>query len=523
MHAILIGLHYSEVLQVDSKNDIEESKRWFIAIAVMLVTVMEVLDMTIVNVALPAMTGSLSATTDQITWVLTSYVVSAAIMMPLTGFLINRIGSKKLLLLNIVGFLLSSMLCGMATSLTMMVLFRIMQGVFGAALVPLSQYILRNTFPPDQIMKAMAIWGVGIMTAPVLGPTIGGYITEIANWRWIFYINIPVCALAFFMCLRLIKETEIKIIKIDWLGILLLALGIGSLQIFLDRGNTVDWFDAASIRWLFMMTISALAIFIYRGMKINNNIINLHLFLDRNFSLGCALLALFCAGMLGILTLQPLLMENLMNYPPDLAGVVMAPRGIASAVAMACVPLLVKNIDTRFIIAIGIILCGIGTYAMTLLNLEISVMPFILLGIVQGLGMGLFFVPISSITFATLQRSDYAEATGLFSFWRSLGVSIGISLLSTLITREGQINWNTLNNNIQNFNPNLQYWLTQHHGQLNNSITLQQLTEQVSQQANAIAFLDAFYAVTIGFFLMVPLVFLFKKPASGNSSGLGHL
>jgi MFS transporter, DHA2 family, multidrug resistance protein len=495
-------------------NDSEYTKRWFIAIAVMLVTVMEVLDMTIVNVALPAMTGSLSATTDQITWVLTSYVVSAAIMMPLTGFLINRIGSKKLLLLNIVGFLLSSMLCGMAISLNMMVVFRIMQGIFGAALVPLSQYILRNTFPPDQIMKAMAIWGVGIMTAPVLGPTIGGYITEITNWRWIFYINIPVCALAFFMCVRLIKETEIKIVKIDWLGIFLLALGIGSLQIFLDRGNTVDWFDAASIRWLFISTFSALGIFIYRGMKISHNIINLRLFLNRNFSLGCLLLALFCAGMLGVLTLQPLLMENLMNYPPDLAG--------ASALAMACVPLLVKNIDTRFVIAIGIILCGVGTYAMTLLNLEISTMPFIILGIIQGLGMGLFFVPISSITFATLQKSDYAEATGLFSFWRSLGVSIGISLLSTLITREGQINWNALSSNIQNFNPNLHYWLAQHHGQLNNPITLQQLTDQVSQQANAIAFLDAFYAVTVSFFLMLPLVFLFKKPAPDSAIPLNH-
>jgi len=484
--------------------EMTETRRWLIVIAVMLATILEILDSTIVSISLPQMMGSFGATTDEITWILTSYIVSSAIIMPLSGFLINRLGSKKLLLINIIGFLIASMLCGIAASLSEMVLFRIFQGIFGASLVPLSQFILRNTFPPEQIMKAMAIWAVGIMAAPVLGPTLGGYITENLNWRWIFYVNLPFCLIAIVMCLKFIPETAIQKIKIDRLGIFLLIVSVTSLQIFLDRGNSAGWFESNSILYLFILFILSFTIFIFHGLKSADPVINLKLFSNRNFSASCLMLALFAAGIIGVLSIQPLMMENLMNYPPDFAGLVMAPRGIASAIAMGFIPKLSRHINDRTLISSGIIFCAAGTYFMSLLNLYVDPMVFVWIGILQGIGMGLFFVPISKLAFITLLPKDFGEAAGIFSFGRNLGTSIGISLLSTLLTRENQINWNALHANISPFNPTLAYY----HLDLHNPVTLKLLTHQITQQAGAISFLDAYHAVTLAFILMLPLVFL---------------
>lgn len=500
-------------------QSINSSQRWLITFAVMLVTIVEVLDMTIVNIALPDMMGSLSASSEQITWIITSYVVSSAIIMPLTGFLINFLGRKKLLLINIVGFLITSALCGIATSLQEIVIFRTLQGIFGASLVPLSQYILRDTFPPDQLVKAMAIWGIGIMAGPVLGPTIGGFITEHFSWRWIFYINIPVCFLAFILSSHVISETPTHNTKLDLPGLLLMAVGVGALQIFLDRGNTVDWFSSSSIRWLCLLFTGSLILFIIRGVALGkNNIINLSLFKNRNFTTGCLLLTLFGSSIFGIIALQPLLMENLMSYPSDLSGLIMAPRGVASAFGMALVTKLAKRFDLRTVITVGISCCAIGTYLMTQFNLVMSYTTFIGCSILQGFGMGLFFIPISTITFATLPHNDYAEASGLFSFWRSLGISIGVSSLSTLLSRQTQINWHRLNAHITHFNPNLHLWLSHHHFTLSDKTTLKLLTGQIAQQATMIGFINTFYAVTFGFIIMLPLVWLLKKPKEQDSS-----
>ncbi len=498
-----------------------ESRRWLITFAVMLVTVLEVLDLTIVNVALPYMKGTLNATTDQISWVLTSYVVSSGIMMPLTGYLIERFGLKRLILTNILGFMISSMFCGMSVSLGMMVACRIAQGVFGASLVPVSQFILRTIFPPEQITKAMAIWGIGIMAGPILGPTLGGYITDTLNWRWIFYVNVPMCMLAFFMCMKLLEETERKWIKTDWLGMFLLATMVGSFQIFLDRGNQVDWFSSASIRWLFVITLTSFIVFIARGISIKNNIINLRLFLNRNFSLGCLMLVLFVSSMFSVLTLQPILMETFMNYDANISGLVMAPRGIASAFGMAFIPFLAKHIDIRKIIVVGLIFCSFGTYLMTKINLLISPSIFVEIGIIQGLGMGLVFVPISSLTLATLPREDYGEASGLFSFWRSLGISIGISIMVTLLTNNSQRNWNQLGSHIQPFNPQLQHWLTQNHLHLYDKFTLLQLSTQLTNQAYMISFLNDFLLGTFAFMIIIPLAFLLQKPKQSGIH-IGH-
>lgn len=498
------------------------TQRWLITIAVMMVTIMEVLDLTIVNVSLPYMKGSLVATNDQITWVLTSYIVSSGIMMPLTGFLINRLGVKKLILINIAGFLISSMLCGAAFSLIMMVICRILQGVFGASLVPVSQYILRNIFPPEEITKAMAIWGMGIMAGPVLGPTIGGYITDVMNWRWIFYINIPFCVVAFMMCAKLITESQTKIVKIDWLGMFLMATGVACLQVVLDRGNTVDWFAATSTRWLSGIFIISFIIFIIRGIKLKEqNIINLSIFLNRNFSVGCLMLAMFVGSMFSLLTLQPLLMESFMNYDAQYSGLVMAPRGIAAAFAMALTPFLAKHIDLRKIIMMGLLFASGGTYLMTKINLAIGPMTFVWIGALQGIGMGFVFIPISNLALATLAPKDYGEASGLFNFARSMGISIGVSIMATLLTRNSQINWNRLGGHIQPFNPNLQLWLTHNHLNLNNKFTIFQLSRQVSSQAYMLSFLNDFLLAAIALILVIPLCFLLEKPKVAKLN-IGH-
>lgn len=486
--------------------------RWLVTLTVILVAVVEVLDMTIVNVSLPNMMGALGADNEQITWVLTSYVVSAAICMPLTGFLVNRIGQKKLLLVNIIGFLIASTLCGLSTSLMEMVIFRVMQGVFGAALVPLSQIILRETFTAEEQGKAMAIWGIGIMVAPVLGPTLGGYITEALNWRWVFYINIPVCAIAFLLAWQLIKENPTRQDKIDWLGLFLMALGIGCLQIFLDRGNQEDWFNSKEILTLFIFWTVSLGLFIWRGSRINDNIINLRLFLDRNFFSGCLLMMLYSVGIFGIITIQPLLLEGYMHYSTSASGIIMAPRGLATAIGMMMVASLIKKYDARYIAGTGLFISALGTWLMSSHTLNASIFYMMWTTSVQGFGMGLFFVPLSVIAFSTLPKTAIAEAAGIFSFSRNLGISIGVSILSTLISRETQANWNRLGGHINVYNPNLTYWLNHQHWNLHDPLTLGTLQEQLAGQAAVIAFNDVFWLVAITFFALIPLIFMLKKP-----------
>lgn len=504
----LIRNHKIMTQDLLAKNSFHRS---MITITVMLVAVIEVLDMTIVNVSLPTMMGSLGANSDQITWVLTSYIVSSAIFMPLTGFLVTRLGRKRLLLMNIGGFLLASVLCGLSTSLAEMILFRTLQGVFGAALVPLSQYILRDAYPKEEHGKAMAIWGIGVMAGPVLGPTLGGYITEALNWRWVFYINVPVCILAFFMAISFISETPRKKEYIDWLGMALMASGIACLQIFLDRGNSQDWFDSNSIILLCVIWVSALSYFIYRGLRKSNNIINLRLFADRNFSLSEILITIYTAGLIGAISIQPIMLENIMGFPTAMTGLLMAPRGVASAIGMVCVAKLINLIDSRVIITAGIIVSIIGTYLMTTFSIESSMSYISWVGALQGLGMGLFFVPLATLAFNSLPKTAEAEASGLFSFSRSLGSSIGISLLTTVVSRQTQANWQQLGSHIQQFNPNLRLWL-QHQGwTLKQPEAIGTLAHELSRQAGMIAFIDAFWLVAIAFVVMLPLTWGLSK------------
>lgn len=499
-------------------------ERWMITISVMLVAVVEVIDMTIVNVALPNMMGALGANTDQITWVLTSYIVASAICMPLTGFLVTRLGRRRLLLINIVGFLASSMLCGMSVTLSQMVVFRALQGIFGATLVPMSQYILRDTFPPNEQGKAMAIWGIGIMAGPVLGPTIGGYITDTLNWRWIFYVNIPVCIMAFFMTLKFITETPRSKPFIDWFGLILMAVGIGSLQIFLDEGNQYNWFDSNGILILFLISVYTLAYFIIRGWSYKRNIINLHLFKDRNLKMATGLLTCYCLFIFGVLTLQPIMMQQLLNYPVLTTGLLMAPRGFASAFSMLIVAKLMGRVDLRILIIVGLLLSAAGTYVMTLFSLDISEPYIIWSGVIQGFGMGLIFVPLSTLALSTVATGHAAEGSGLFSFGRSLGSSIGISAMSTILSQESQINWNRLGGNINAANPALYQWLNAHNLSIYSPLTAQLLGAQLNAQSSMIAFVDCYWLTMLGFLVMIPFVLMLQPPQmkAFDPAALGH-
>jgi DHA2 family multidrug resistance protein len=511
------------------KTSLSSFEKWMITITVMLVAVIEVLDITIVNVSLPQMMGTFSATTDEITWVLTSYVVSSAIFMPLTGILVRRLGRRRLLLLNIVGFLIASMLCGAATNLAEIVGFRILQGAFGAALVPLSQYILRDTFSREEQGKAMALWGMGIMVGPILGPTLGGYITELLNWRWVFYINVPVCILAFVMALSFVKETPRTSESIDWVGLLWMAIGIGSLQMVLDQGNSKNWLDSDFILISTLICVMSLSIFLYRGWNKKNNIVNLELFKERHFALTTALLTAYVMALFGTFVLQPIMMGVLLHYPADLTGKLMAPRGVASICSMILVSrVLMQRFDFRILVFSGMWITALGTYLMTRFNIYGDPWVYTFPGIIQGFGMGFVFAPLSSFAFDYLDKKHTAEAAGLYSFGRSMGISMGIAVLTTIFTQKTQLFWHHLSAYIRPDNPNLMHWVMAQQSTLPNlgnmhnwanlqhdavvsPLALQMLAEQVQAQAMMNGFNNTFLAASIILVVISPLVLWLKK------------
>jgi DHA2 family multidrug resistance protein len=489
---------------------------WFIITAVMLTTIMEILDSTIVNVSLPHMMGSLSADRDQISWVVTSYIVAAGVLMPLTGFLVGLFGSKRLLLMNIAGFLFASVLCGISTNLSEMVFFRMLQGLFGASLVPLAQYILRDTFIVEEQPKAMAIWSIGVMAAPIMGPTLGGFITDTLSWRWIFYVNVPICLLNFFLVLTFLKSSATRKDIIDWRGIIFMVISIAALQLFLDRGEVDDWFSSETICWLFFIFVTTFIYFIYHCLTAKNPIINLRLFKDKNFAYGTMMITLFAASVLGCLTLFPQMLESLFGYTSDLAGITMAPRGLASGLMMGIVSkIMARGVKARWFILIGLIIGAYTTWVMSEISLDTSMQFILILGFVQGFGIGSFFMPLSTIIYTTLPRQSIAEASGLFSFGRNIGNAMGVSLLTAFLDRDTQASWTQLAANIQTSNPNFQHWLSVQHFQLNNPASwVGQLSQEISNQANFMAYSHTFKIAAIVLIVAAFLPLLLKSPAN---------
>lgn len=487
--------------------------RGLITVSIMLATIMQVLDTTIANVALPSMTGDLSASRDTINWVLTSYIVAAAIMTPVTGWLADRFGRKQLFLISIAGFTITSMACGLAWNLNVMVGFRLLQGVFGAAIVPLSQTFLLDINPKEKHGQAMAIWGAGIMVGPIVGPTLGGYLTEYFNWRYVFFINLPVGMLAFAGCLVYLPEAAKRLRKFDFFGFAMLSLGVGALQLMLDRGGEVDWFSAMEIWIELALCITGFWVFIVHILTSDEAFIDPKIFLDRNFATGLIFIFIVGIVLLASLALLPPMLSNIFGYSTISVGLVMAPRGVGTMISMLLVGRLVRMVDPRLLVTAGLGLTAYSLHMMTGFTPQMSSHLIIETGIIQGLGLGLVFVPLSTVAFATLPPVYRTDATALFSLTRNIGSSIGISVVTVFLTRNIQINHAELSTFINPFNQQLLKVMPQQNSQM-----LEVMDNLVNQQAAMISYNNDFKLMMIITLAAIPLTLLLRKPNHAPSN-----
>lgn len=491
----------------------------FVTVSVMLTTIMQALDTTIANVALPHMQGAMGATQDQISWVLTSYIVAAAIFMPLTGFLSARIGRKKVFMISVLGFTAASMLCGAAQSLGQLVVFRLLQGIFGACLVPLSQSVLLDTYPKEKHASAMAIWGVGVMVGPILGPSLGGWLTEYYNWRWVFYINLPFGLLAWFGLAAFVKETPTdNNRRFDMFGFAMLALGIGALQMMLDRGESQNWFTSYEIVIEAILAALGFYLFISHIFTYRNPFIEPSIFKDRNYSVG--LLFIFVVGiiLLATMALLPPFMQSLMGYPIIDVGFLLAPRGIGTMIAMVTVGKLASRIDVRLLILAGLLLTSFSLWEMTLYTTETTAFTIVRTGVIQGFGLGFLFVPLSTLTFSTLEPKFRNEGTALYSLMRNIGSSIGISVVVTYLAQRTQINHAAFADYITPFNLPLQQAAQSGAFNLDTPTGLAMINAEVTRQAATLAYLQDFRLMMWITLAAIPLILLLRNPARKPST-----
>ncbi|TPG22633.1 DHA2 family efflux MFS transporter permease subunit [Sphingomonas koreensis] len=485
--------------------------RRFITASVMAATVMNSLDSTIANVALPHMQGSVSASQDQITWVLTSYIVAAAIMTPLTGWLAGRFGRKRLMLYSIVGFTIASGLCGLATSLGELVGFRLLQGVFGAALVPMSQAILLDINPPERHGPAMAVWGMGAILGPIVGPALGGYLTDSYSWRWVFYINLPIGVLAFAGLWFFLSETKNALrVRLDLFGFAMLALGIASLQVMLDRGQQLDWFSSLEICIEAVCAVTFFYMFIVHTLTAKNPFIDLALFKDRNFLFGSIFGFFLGVLIFAVLALLPPMLEGLMGYPVVTTGLVTAPRGLGTMISMIAVGQLIKRVDPRILIGAGMALVAWSTYKMAGFSLGMDESLVISTGFIQGLGTGLVFVPLSTIAFATLDVKYRNEGTAMFTLIRNIGSAIGISVLQAMTIRNGATVHARLVEGIRPDNPNIARSMPSI--DFSSVSSLARINAEITRQAGMVSYIDAFYALFITILVISPLILFMRPP-----------
>ncbi|HEY7990855.1 MAG TPA: DHA2 family efflux MFS transporter permease subunit [Stellaceae bacterium] len=489
-----------------------KSGRLLLTGSLMAATFMQALDTTIANVALPHMEGSLSATQDQITWILTSYIVAAAIMTPLTGWLAGRFGRKRVLLISVAGFVLSSALCGIAISLPQMVIYRLLQGVSGAALVPISQAVLLDTYPTSKHGQAMAMWGLGVTLAPVVGPVLGGWLTDDYSWRWVFYINVPIGILAFFGLLTSVKDSPRIKRNFDFFGFGVLSVGVGALQMMLDRGEIKDWFNSPEIIVEAALAGFGFYFFVVRMVTAKHPFLSLALFKDRNFVTGNMFIFVVGIILFATLVLVPPLFQGLMNYPVITTGLIMAPRGVGTMLSMVLVGRVAGKIDPRILIGFGFALSALSLWQMMGFDLQMDEWPVIWSGLTQGFGVGFAYVSLSSVSFATLPPQYRAEGTAFFNLMRNLGSSIGISAVQALLTENTQTMHSSLSRFISPYNPAL------HGFDLHSTQTLAQLNGLITSQAAMVAYNDDFKIMMILSLLTIPfLIFLrVKAPRPGE-------
>ena len=497
---------------------------WLIAIAVMSSTFMEVLDTTVVNVSLPHIAGSLSSSTDEATWTLTSYLVANAIILPMTGWLASRFGRKRLLLSSVIGFTTASFFCGLAPSLPFLIVFRVIQGACGGGLQPLSQAILLESFPPEKRGQAMGFWALGIVVAPMLGPVAGGWLTDNYSWRWVFYINIPIGILAVLLTQAFVFDPpylrkEAK--GIDYWGIGLLVMGMGSLQIMLDKGQEADWFGSHFIITLAVLAVLGLGGLIARELKAEHPIIDLTVFRYRSYAIGTLLMTAIGFVLYGSTVLLPLLMQELLGYTATHAGVTNLPRGLASFLAMPLIGYLTGRIDARKLLGFGFLASAYAMYRLSQFSLTVSSGDFWVPLLIQGAALGLIFVPLTTVTNDPIPKERMGNATSIFNLMRNIGASIGISMVETLQFRKQQLHTNVLDKFVTTTNPQARstieglrgLFMSQGQDPANATRHAQAAVwAMVQQQAAMLSYNDVFRFLAVMFLAMFPLIFLMKKP-----------
>jgi MFS transporter, DHA2 family, multidrug resistance protein len=507
---------------------------WLIAIAVMFGTFMEVLDTTVVNVSLPHIAGSLSASTDEATWALTSYLVANAIILPITGWLANFFGRKRLLMMSVSGFTIASFLCGFAPTLGTLIFFRVVQGAAGGALQPLSQAVLLEAFPPEKRGKAMGFWGLGIVVAPILGPVLGGWLTDSYSWRWVFYINIPVGVASIVMTRLFIFDPPYirrGSARVDGWGIGMLAVWIGALQILLDKGQQEDWFSSPMIVGLAAAAIVGLIAFLVWEFRSRAPVVNLRVFRARTYSAGVFLMTVVGFVLYGSLVLLPIWMQTLLGYPSLQAGIALAPRGMGSFIGMPLVGSLLGRFDARKFLAAGLAVASFTLWEFSRLNLNAGYWDFFWPQFIQGLSLSMLFVPLTTITMAPIAKEQMGNATSIFNLMRNLGGGFGIATVTTLVARYQQTFTNILGAHVTPYSAKSWSVLAALRGGMaahgsDPATAARQgyvaLFGLVQRQAAILAFVTVFRILAVIFLAMVPLVLVMKRPPRGASAGAAH-
>ena len=494
---------------------------WVIAASVMLATFMEVLDTSVANVSLPHIAGSLAASNEEALWVLTSYLVSNAIVLPATGWLAGLFGRKRFLTACIVMFTVASVLAGAATSLGMIIVARVLQGAGGGALQPLAQAVLLESFPPERRGVAMAVYGMGVVVAPIIGPTLGGWITDNYSWRWIFYINVPIGMLAVVMTQTFVEDPPYlrggRVRRIDYAGLGLMALGLAALQIVLDKGQEVDWFASAWIRGLALVAVLALAAFVVRELTTAEPVVDLRILRNGNFATGLLLIAIMGAVLYASIALLPLFLQTLMGYPALQSGLAVSPRGLGALASMLIVGRLIGRVDGRFLVATGFSVLALATYMLGRLDLTVSMRNIVLPNVVAGFAMGFIFVPLTTMAVGTLRNEQIGNATGLYNLMRNIGGSFGIAATTTLLARAAQTHQALLVGHLSPDNPlyrerldALTAALTPQLGAGAGDQAMAVLYQELVRQATVLAYVDNFRLIALVCLACVPLVFLFR-------------
>lgn len=488
-----------------------------IVIAVVLSAILEVLDSTIVNVALPHIQAAFGATTDQATWILTSYIVSAVVVMPLTGFVARRVGRRRLILTAVTGFATMSVMCGLSWSLETIVAFRLAQGMFGAFLIPLSQSILFDAFPREKRGQAMAVFGLGVVVAPVLGPTVGAILTEYFSWRMVFFVNLPVAAMALLLLAGELPEDTTEEVRIDWKGLALLAVGIGCLQFVLDQGETKDWLSSRVIQVAVIASVLGALGFVIHAWATKTPVVDLRFFKDRNFALCNLIIAGFAVSLFGGIAILPTFVQSLLDYPVIDSGHLFIPRGITAGLSMVVTgAVLVSRFDPRVLAGAGLLLTAVGNFMLGALNLNAGFWQLAWPGAVSGLGMGLVFVPMSILAFESISKSRQDEASGLFNVTRQLGSSIGIALVGTWVVRGLQTNTAVLSQNVTPYNPAAQAYLKPLGLTPDSAEGAAILGQEIARQAELISYLTVFNNLGLLALATIPFLFFCHAPKPGT-------